>query len=106
MVDAIIDALTDPVKEAMAAPPDVAIETCNKSYVSGVTTIYYAEHSYPGKLVNDLSAVRVIAHVPGASPIPGPYHDYVTTPIIRDGAAAITCGANAAVYDKVTFILP
>src|SRR4029078_12218543 len=76
-----LDALTDPVPEAEASSrPSVATDTCNFTVADGRPGFVWAVHAYPGKTVNDLSAVRAVAHIPDAptswsgSDLPGYRH--------------------------------
>lgn len=103
-----MDVLLDPVSEAAAAPPDVATEQCNKTVMYKGGTWIYAEHAYPGKLKNDLAPVHAVAHlVNNAVPMPPGYQDFATTPVVRDGFAAVFCGTQGnASADTVTFVLP
>lgn len=109
IVDAFIDELGNPVKDANAGPlpPDVATEACDKmGGVGGSTASTFAVHQYPGKTAADLSAVQVLAHsVAGTAPtIDGALFDRINlTTIVRDGAVAINCGSQ---FDGATFILP
>ncbi len=109
VVDAIVDQLTSPVPDALAGPtpPDVADESCTKTFTppSGPAQLY-AEHAYPGKTAADLGAVHVVVTSTASLVLPG-YDSFATTPYVRDGAAAVPCGAvGASNYSKVTFILP
>jgi len=104
-----LDALTDPVSEAQGAtPPDIATEPCNFTLPDASTGFIWAVHAYPGKTVNELSAVRALAHIPdmpssfSGSDLPG-YDHHVAQVQLKDGSAAVYCGGN---YDSVTFILP
>lgn len=113
-IDAIVDGVVDPVKDANAdpLPPDVATEQCDKQGTVGAATYLYAVHAYAGKTVQDLSAVRVVLHYSnGAAQAPTiggtNYDNAVTIPVLRDGSAAVFCGsAGSLIYDKATFILP
>jgi hypothetical protein len=104
-----LDALTDSVTEARAAdPPDIVTEPCSVTHPNAGPGAFWAVHAYPGKTVNELSAVRALAHIPdmpsstdGAS-LPG-YAYHIARVQLKDGSAAVYCGGN---YDSVTFILP
>jgi hypothetical protein len=103
-----LDALTDPATEAHAAPPDVVTEPCNVTHPDAGPGFLWAVHAYPEKTVNELSAVRALAHIPdlasstSGSNLPG--YSYHVAPVqLKDGSAAVYCGGN---YDSVTFILP
>lgn len=111
-LDAFVDELGTPVKDANAGPlpPDVATEPCDKpGSVSGSTGRLFAVHSYPGKTIADLSAVRGQARMPaGAYTVGGVVYDtFPVTPIVRAGSVAVYCGgAGALTMDSVTLILP
>jgi hypothetical protein len=104
-----LDALTDPTTEARAAAPaDIVTEPCNVTHPDASPGFVWAVHAYPGKTVNELSAVRALAHIPdmpsstSGSSLPG--YSYHTAQVqLKDGSAAVYCGGN---YDSVTFILP
>ena len=104
-----LDALTDPVSEVQGAiPPDIATEPCNVTLPDGSPGVIWAVHAYPGRTVNELSAIRALAHIPdmpsssSGSALPG-YNHHVAQVQLKDGSAAVYCGGN---YDSVTFILP
>jgi hypothetical protein len=107
-VDAMLDALTDPVKEASAAPPDVAVEQCDK--ISNLTgsQVLYAEHAYPNKTVVQLAGVVGVAHMKSVATQTLPsYSDAVLPVQLRPGFAAVVCGPPGPNgYDTVTFVLP
>ncbi len=89
--------------ESTEGPPELAE---GPEYMIGATQYAYAEHAYPGKKIVDLASVQVLLHNPTGFGVPG-YQTYVTPAVLKDGAAAVTCGAVGAVpYDKVTFVLP
>ena len=113
--DAFGDALVNPVNDAKAdpLPPDVATEPCDKTGTLGPTPSNFAVHDYPGKSVEDLSAVRVIGHIDAvAKPsIGGNSYDHTTSVLnssLRAGSVAVYCGATggAQAYSSVTFVLP
>jgi hypothetical protein len=111
LVDAIVDGVANPVSEASAAPLDVATEPCNKTGTVNGSSFVYAVHEYPGKTVQDLSALRVVSHFvsgPQRPTIAGvAFEQQAGVPFLRDGFAAAFCGASGApTYDSVTFILP
>lgn len=113
VIDALIDGVVSPEDEASAGPlpPDVATEPCNKSGAIGPTGAVYAVHTYSGKTVNDLSAVRIVTHAAPSSSkhtIEGATYEFGGgVPLLRDGAVAVFCGTTgASSYDSVTFILP
>ena len=112
-----VDAMTDPVPvadaQSLPVPLDIANEACVKvvtpiNDAGAVSTIWYAEHLYPGKKMLELSAVRAIAHWPTGSFFAPGYDSTVTLPMVRDGAVAVSCGYESKTpqYDRVTFILP
>lgn len=111
------DAMSNPVPQADAqslpVPPDVAVEQCidhpitvTAGDASATTHNFYAEHLYPGKKMSELSAVRAIVHYIDASVLLSGYENAASTTMIRDGAAAVWCGNQKPIYDRVTFILP
>jgi hypothetical protein len=108
IIDALVDELGNPVKEAAAGPlpPDVATESCTKMVkYNGATDYYVAEHAYPGKLVADLTAVRV-ALTPTVVPV-GTYTHQMTTTFLSDGVVGVLCtpvSAGASTW-TVTFVL-
>ena len=109
IVDAIVDAVTDPVPEAQAGlPPIVAVEPCNKTFVISSTTWVYAEHAFPGKTKTDLASVQTLTHyLPGQMPAPPGYSEELGLPWARDGYSAQLCGTQPTPsVDSVTFILP
>lgn len=115
IADALVDGVTHPVKEASAGPPpaDVAVEKCDKTGTIGTLAAGFAVHDYPGKTVQDLTGLRVVAHFADGSPSRvlignSLYENGQSIAVLRDGQAAVFCGAAAsqAQYDTVTFILP
>jgi hypothetical protein len=103
-----LDALLDPATEARAADPDIVTEPCNVTHAEAGPGFVWAVHAYPGKTVNELSAVRALAHIPdmpsGTSGSSLPGYNYHVAPVqLKDGSAAVYCGGS---YDSVTFILP
>ena len=113
-VDAFVDALANPVGDAKAEPlpPDVATEQCNKTGTFGGNPSNFAVHDYPGKTVEELSAVRMVAHLASVQKADiGGVYDYSLTVLnasVRAGSVAVYCGAvggNQA-YDSVTFVMP
>jgi hypothetical protein len=72
--------------------------------------VVYVEQAYPGKTVADLSAVRVIANYPSSTGFlhPPGYNSAGTTPWLKDGSVAVSCGIQGSQYlaDSVTFISP
>ena len=99
-VNALTDALIDPVADAKAGTPDVAVENCNKTVGPSI----YAEHSYPGKTVNDLTPVQVALHyasVPAGLPS-GYEHAKIFPTYVKDGAVAVFCTSPS---DTVVFVL-
>jgi hypothetical protein len=113
MVDALVDGIVDPVKEASADPTgaDIAEERCDKTGTVGGATYAYAVHAYPGKSVRELSALRVVTFAGSKSApivINGASFDRgQASAALRDGEAAVFCGPTGAPsYESVTFILP
>lgn len=108
----LVDALASPVRDAHAAvPPDVAVEECSLRVPindAGGTYIF-AEHRYPGKTARDLAALTVVGHLTPVtiSSLPPGYESQIGLAYIKDGSAAVQCGAYTSLYfDRVTFILP
>lgn len=115
IIDAMIDDLGNPVKDAKAdpLPPEVATEPCDKSGTLSVSPASYmfAVHDFPGRTVNDLANLRVVGHYGNAGGKPmiaGPPYEYGgAVPSLRDGSATVNCGTSGALaYDSITFILP
>lgn len=108
MLDAIADALTDPVGEAEAGtPPDVATEPCDKVGDIGGTMFVYAEHAYPGKTVADLAPIAIAAHFTAGAAFAGYEHSTVAGTYLAAGKVAVNCGPQSApTFDSVTFVLP
>lgn len=110
----LVDALTNPVPDAEAAiaPPTTATEKCVTTPGDSGVRYFYATHSFPGKTISDLSALRVIAHIGQASVAPPGYENVaIGTIYVNDGEAAVQCASasGATIYpnfDTVTFILP
>jgi hypothetical protein len=98
----LLDAMTNPVPDAMASPQTVAVEPCDKSYVYSGTTITYAEHLFPGKSMADLVSVTVIYATTLGAP-PGYANSTSHDTWIRDGAVFGACTPGA---QSVTFVLP
>lgn len=109
---ALVDGIANPIGEASAdpLPPDIATEQCDKAGTTQGQASLYAVHAYPGKTINDLSSIRVIAHstaqfvhvVEGST-----YGDLLGAPQFRDGSVAVYCGPSATLFtSSVTFILP
>jgi len=105
----LLDAITNPEHDAIAAPGATVVdEQCDKTFVANTQTQVYAEHAFPGKTKNDLAGVQAVVHYhPGVfSPPPG-YADQVWGVLVKDGAVAVQCGAQSSPsLDGVTFILP
>jgi hypothetical protein len=108
LVDAFVDEVASPVKDAKADPvtPDVAVEQCDKVVkYQGSADYYVAEHAYPGKTIAQLSAVRVVI-TPSPAQIEG-YNHQQTLPHLRDGFGAVLCSpvsAGPSPY-SITFVL-
>jgi len=109
-LDAIADALTDPVGDADAAPSAVVTAQCDRTF-RGAGASYdtlYAEAAFAGMGVNDLADVRVVLNYAEAQQIPG-YTAAASIPQLRPGFAAVLCGydlASSVIPSSVTFILP
>ena len=99
----IVDALTNPVPDALAGPTVSAPVPCSQSYQFSGSTLYYAEQAYPGKSATDLASV--VAIIPMAGGPPGYTYTIVGSSItfVQDGYAAVICG-NAS-YSAI-FVLP
>lgn len=102
LLDAIIDAVTDPVPDVRAAPLETYVEPCNKPYACGGSSCVYAEHQFAGKSVADLRTVVGMISVSANPPIPG-YTHVNTVVYLRDGAAAVQCGLASSPTYNVTF---
>jgi len=84
---------------------EVVFEPCDKVYLQGSLTYYYAEHEYPGLTVPELAAtVSVLGKVPEGTHLPG-YVDFDMSLHVnlRDGAVAALCGTELPA-DGVTFV--
>jgi hypothetical protein len=100
---AIIDALTDPVGEAQAAPQTTTVN-CNQQFMVGSVPEWYAEQAYPGMTTTQLASLVAILHDGSGSAflIPG-YTDEQIGARLRDGYAAVVCSNSS---QSVTFVLP
>jgi hypothetical protein len=98
-VDAIVDAIANPVREASAQPlpPITATEMCDKQTTAGL----YAEHAFPGYTATQLAAMETLVTTKVVT-IPG-YTQSQGFAFVRDGYAAVSCDSA---YTSVTFILP
>jgi hypothetical protein len=107
IVSNALDAMSEPVKEAMAqAPPQISNVLCDKSYPDpnnppGMR--YYAQQAYPGKSASDLARVVAMLKI---DPVdtglpPGTQYRQEFT-FIRDGFVAVWCPPNSSAL----FILP
>lgn len=106
VVDALVDALVNPVKEASAAePPDVATEPCDKMLKYNNADWYVAEHAYPGKTAAELASVRVVFPT---NALAGYGQQVTVGQFVKDGSAATICGpvSNGPPAFSYTFILP
>lgn len=111
IVDVIADVwaeASDPVKDAKAdpLPPEVSVETCNKTYTVGADTHVYAEHSYPGESITTLtSEVSVVVGVSSVNIPAGYSHFQHPGAYVKEGAVAVTCGPQAGpAFSTVTFV--
>ena len=95
-LDAMGDAISDPVRDARAdpLPPDIATETCsaNSPIVKyGGADSYIVEHAYPGKTVQELALVRVVGESPSLGGythrVGGHYGDVY----IKNGSVGVPC---------------
>lgn len=112
----LLDALTDPVSEASAAPPLVVDAQCTTTVTDGASIAYYAEAQFPGKTVTELARVAVAGQVAvgfqGVAYPAGYTHAHATgLTTIRDGAVATYCGSEyqgtvQSVFTQVRFVLP
>lgn len=117
-LDDFADALTDPVKEAMAddggscscpPPPAPTIITadCSTQIKNGVGTVEtWAVASFPGKSVTDLARIvalpKFAASAQGGFPL-GYETQAGWQTFLADGSAAVHCGNTIL---QVTFVLP
>jgi hypothetical protein len=98
--------------QASAAPLDpveVIIESCSRTYTSGIDTRTYAEHAFPGVSRRQLASVRAIGHVPQGTSAPPGYEFVVadSSMFVRDGALAVSCGNEVvASFDSIAFLVP
>jgi hypothetical protein len=112
----VVDALTDPVREADAQQPTATVVTvaCDVAVqYAGGNTVYFAEASFAGKSVEQLA--RLTAYTNHANPLASPvappgYRNQVVLPVIQPGKAAVACGSGSgstlSKADSVTFVLP
>jgi hypothetical protein len=103
----MLDALTDPVPEAMAVAVQVATEKCDKTFTLNGSIYYYARHDYPGLTTADLAPVAAVVHyntVPVGLGPPG-YADVQGTASLRDGSAAVLCGDAAAARNMTVMFM-
>jgi hypothetical protein len=97
---------------ASAAPQafsDIVTENCSHTFTSGLDTVTYAEHAYPGAPRRALAAVKAVGHLASQQGAPPGYEFIVaeSSVFIKDGAVAVRCGNKvAAAYDSVTFLFP
>ncbi len=89
-------------------PVVVVVESCSRTYTSGIETRAYAEHAFPGVSRRQLASVRAVGHVaPGSAP---PGYEFVvadSSMFVRDGALAVSCGnKGTASFDSVAFLVP
>ena len=119
---AVLDAIASPTPDASAGTtdsgasgPTVSAVPCSSTYtLPGGQTWTYAEQAYPGTVVADLSAVRVVLNYPSVAGAtannapPGGYASSGSVPWVRDGFVAVLCGAtgNPNAPTSVTFVLP
>lgn len=82
-------------------PPEILEVEC--STIQNETI--WAIAQYPGLLVENLYNVRAIGRtdylipwVPFVADMPGWYTDFPVHPILRDGAAAVSCGPISGPY--------
>lgn len=101
----IMDALTDPVKDAHAGQTEYTAN-CTKTFTYAGSTYYYAEVAVPGRTAHSLAGTMTYITPPaGSSALPAGY-SWVSMAAVKDGAVEATCtGPNAQQY-SVTFIVP
>jgi len=110
LVDAA-DALTDPVPDASAAPPQVDTVPCDQTWDFGGSTPYtYAVVSYPGASPTDLANVVAVARYSSSTEMsvypPGTTHMAIG-PYLGNGVAMAACGpVSNPMWDQVTFVRP
>lgn len=105
VVDAVADvrdAVSEPVPDAQAAPPEVKTVQCLQSPPTG-PDYRYAEQAYPGKTANELASVIAIANYPVGSTavMPGYQRGRIGSLFVKDGYVAVYCSLS---FDEVTFI--
>lgn len=112
-VDAVVDAISEPVPDAVAADggggacacPAPTIVSAQCDFLAGGT--YYARADFPGKSMAQLYGVR--AYVLSSVSLQGApvgYSGQPVLPILKDGQAAVNCGANPTNVTGVDFWLP
>ena len=97
------DALSDPVPDAKAAPPDVKEAAC-QGQAGGA---FYADVAFPGKTVTELALVGVLVHFPQ---VPNGY-EWVTPNqySVKDGMVHVYCYTDTTgspKADGVRVVLP
>jgi hypothetical protein len=109
---AVLAVLLRGEEAASAAPPwfsDIVTESCAHTFTSGLETVAYAEHAYPGVPRRALAGVKAVGHLASQQGAPPGYEFLVaeSSVFIKDGAVAVRCGNKAAAaYDSVTFLFP
>lgn len=107
LLDAIADAIVQPVDSASAAtPPTTVTEPCSATLDCGPpagTQCVGASHSYPGATMIELASVIALGHL--ASNAPVGYQNMQVSAYVADGAVFAPC-KNGVNFDTVTFIRP
>lgn len=115
-LEAAIDALGDslgveisPIKDAEAGPGDPPTTkhspACDKSYILGGVTFWYAEQLLAGRSKEDLARATALLCDPAAT-TPGYTCTSYTRFDVRDGAIAVQCGSGSGPRSTVTLIIP
>lgn len=94
-----------PASPAAPAAPIVISTTCDKTFLAPTGSVqhYYAEASFPGKTMTDLTRVVVLAR-----PVAIAGYDWATMGYahVKDGSVAYYCGNTASVLPtEVRFVL-
>jgi hypothetical protein len=105
----LLDALTDPVSEAKAAPPEIKEAPCDIVDPAAGGNYYYAEFQFPGRSADELAQATALLHY-ASDAAPGiasgyPWHQGPA--FVRDGSLMVSCGyGTTSSIDKVRVFVP
>jgi hypothetical protein len=111
LVDALVDAIRPPIRDAEAAPPQVFTVQCDVEVpqANGVSH-FFAEQAFPGLSVEQLAGVSVVFRYKAEYAKDG-YAHQVALATLKPGSARAFCGAQATggadaiPYESATFVL-